>query len=123
MAISSHFRAGEQVNATLRSFVRLDMSANNQLIEMPRDEVTEIDAAETRDWIESLDAVASCAGAERARYLLQQLEARALQLGIRSLGPPYSAYRTSISLPPQPPHPRHPAPQQRTTPTARSTPP
>jgi hypothetical protein len=77
MAISSHFRAGQQVTATLRSFMRLDMSANNQLIEMRRDEVTEIDAADTRDWIGSLDPEPSYAGAERARYLLQQLEARA----------------------------------------------
>ena len=63
------------------------------------------DPAETREWLESLEAVTRNVGADRARYLLQQLEARAQQLGIGAHAPPYSAYRNTIALEDQAAHP------------------
>ena len=63
------------------------------------------DPAETRDWLESLEAVTRSVGNERGKYLLQQLDARAQELGIRTQQPPYSAYRNTISLQEQAAHP------------------
>jgi pyruvate dehydrogenase E1 component len=63
------------------------------------------DPAETREWLESLEAVVLRAGEARGRYLLQQLESQAQQLGIVANVPPYSAYRNTIPLEHQTPHP------------------
>jgi pyruvate dehydrogenase E1 component len=73
------------------------------------------DPAETRDWLEALEAVTRCVGAGRARYLLQQLETRAQQLGIGGHAPPYSAYRNTISLDDQAAHPGDVAMEERVT--------
>jgi pyruvate dehydrogenase E1 component len=56
------------------------------------------DPQETREWVESLEAVVRDAGSERGLYLLQQLEEQAQQLGIVSHVSPYSAYRNTIPL-------------------------
>ncbi len=52
----------------------------------------ETDAAETRDWLDALDAVLESAGPERARYLLTQLQLAAMRHGVATptgLNTPY----------------------------------
>jgi pyruvate dehydrogenase E1 component len=61
---------------------------------MPAD----LDPIETREWLESLDAVLQGAGGERAQFLIQQLEARLRESSSVALAQPYSAYRNSIPL-------------------------
>ena len=73
------------------------------------------DPAETLDWLESLEAVTRRVGPSRSKYLLQQLEARAQELGIRSLQPSYSAYRNTLSLEAQAAHPGDVALEERIT--------
>ena len=73
------------------------------------------DPAETLDWLESLEAVTRRVGPSRSKYLLQQLEARAQELGIRTLQPPYSAYRNTLSLEEQAAHPGDVALEERIT--------
>ena len=63
------------------------------------------DPEETRDWLQSLEAVVLHGGRARAAYLLKQLETQARQLGIVPNGLPYSAYRNSIPLELQRAHP------------------
>lgn len=58
----------------------------------------DIDPLETREWLESLDAVLAGAGSERAQFLIQRLEARLRDRGSVALAQPYSAYRNSIPL-------------------------
>ncbi len=79
------------------------------------DDAVDCDPAETRDWLESLEAVTRSVGSERGKYLLQQLEARAQELGIRTQQPPYSAYRNTISLQEQAAHPGNVAMEERIT--------
>jgi pyruvate dehydrogenase E1 component len=63
------------------------------------------DPEETRDWLESLQAVVLHAGQARGAYLLKQLEMQARRLGIVANVPPYSAYQNSIPLEHQAMHP------------------
>ncbi|HTH96396.1 MAG TPA: alpha-ketoglutarate dehydrogenase [Stellaceae bacterium] len=56
------------------------------------------DPGETKEWLESLDAVLRDAGPERGRFLLNQLEDRARELGILSSHQPFSAYRNTIPV-------------------------
>ena len=65
-----------------------------------RDPLTalEDDPFETREWLESLEAVVRVEGPQRARFLLDQLDERAQQLGIAPKAPRLSAYQNSISL-------------------------
>jgi pyruvate dehydrogenase E1 component len=81
----------------------------------PTDDAVDCDPAETRDWLESLEAVTRSVGNERGKYLLQQLDARAQELGIRTQQPPYSAYRNTISLQEQAAHPGDVAMEERIT--------
>src|SRR6516165_2814013 len=60
---------------------------------------------ETREWLESLESVVLRAGQARGLFLLKQLESQAQQLGIVAKVAPYSAYRNSIPLEHQIPHP------------------
>ena len=60
---------------------------------------------ETREWLESLDAVVEHGGLARGAYLLEQLEMRARQWGMLGNAPPYSAYQNSIPLERQATHP------------------
>jgi pyruvate dehydrogenase E1 component len=71
------------------------------------------DPAETRDWVDALDAVARAAGTDRARFLLQRLEEEAQHLGIVGIAPPYSAYRNTIPLERQGPYPGNLAMEER----------
>jgi pyruvate dehydrogenase E1 component len=63
------------------------------------------DPEETREWLESLEAVVLHRGHARGAYLLKQLEMQARQLGIGANAPPYSAYQNSIPLEHQTMHP------------------
>ena len=60
---------------------------NGQLNQVP-----DIDAEETREWIESVDDLISTGGPQRARYVLMRLEERARHRGVsvpRNLVTPY----------------------------------
>jgi pyruvate dehydrogenase E1 component len=72
------------------------------------------DPLETREWIESLEAVVERAGKERGIFLLQELQRQASELGL-TMQVPYSAYRNSISLEQQPAHPGDLAMEERIT--------
>ena len=56
------------------------------------------DPEETRDWIESLDAVIRVDEPARALFLLRQLDEHAKELGLVAAAAPFSAYRNTIPL-------------------------
>ncbi|MGH9677765.1 MAG: hypothetical protein ACRD36_11740, partial [Candidatus Acidiferrum sp.] len=49
---------------------------------------TDIDPAETKEWLDSLDGVLQTQGVDRARFLLTQLQNKALRSGVHI---PFSA--------------------------------
>ena len=51
-------------------------------------ELTELEAVETQEWLESLDYVLQSGGPERVRELLEKLEVHAYNSGVRM---PFSA--------------------------------
>jgi pyruvate dehydrogenase E1 component len=63
------------------------------------------DPGETREWLQSLEAMVHHAGPARAAYVLKQLEAHAQDLGVAAHAPPYSAYQNTIPLEQQTAHP------------------
>jgi pyruvate dehydrogenase E1 component len=66
---------------------------------------TDIDAEETRDWLESLDSVLRNDGADRARFLLERLVAQAGRVGA---SPPLGGttpYINTIAVDQEPPYP------------------
>jgi pyruvate dehydrogenase E1 component len=56
------------------------------------------DPEETRDWIESLDAVIRVEDSARALFLLRQLDEHAKELGLVAAAAPFSAYRNTIPI-------------------------
>jgi pyruvate dehydrogenase E1 component len=56
------------------------------------------DPEETRDWIESLDAVIRLEDSARALFLLRQLDEHAKELGLVAAAAPFSAYRNTIAI-------------------------
>src|SRR5580698_5029536 len=56
------------------------------------------DPEETRDWIESLDAVMRVDQPARALFLLRALDEHAKELGLVAAAAPFSAYRNTIAL-------------------------
>ena len=57
------------------------------------------DPVETREWLDSLEAVLQNAGGERAQFLIQQLESRLRERDDTAvLSQPYSAYRNTVPL-------------------------
>jgi pyruvate dehydrogenase E1 component len=56
------------------------------------------DPGETREWIESFDAVAPVQNPARARFLLRRLEEHAQERGLLAATAPYSAYRNTIPV-------------------------
>jgi hypothetical protein len=66
--------------------------------------VEDVDPLETREWMESFEAVVRHGGRARGLFLLQQLEQQAQHLGIASHIAPYSTYRNTIALDEQAPH-------------------
>jgi len=73
------------------------------------------DPIENQEWRDSFDAVIQREGAERAVFLLRQLEEHAREQGILSAQQPYSAYRNTIPVERQPPYPGDLALEQRIT--------
>ena len=73
------------------------------------------DRDETREWLESLEAVVREAGCERGQFLLKQLEQHARALGITAQVHPYSAYRNTLSIERQGPYPGDLAVEERIT--------
>jgi len=67
--------------------------------------LTDIDPAETQEWLESLDAVVHADGKERAQYLFDRLADHALTRGVQSARARITPYRNSISLQAQPAYP------------------
>jgi pyruvate dehydrogenase E1 component len=65
----------------------------------------DFDQTETLEWLESLESVVARAGGERALYLLEQLQARARELGLAPNAQPFSAYRNTIPEERQGPYP------------------
>src|ERR1700722_15640664 len=63
------------------------------------------DPLETREWLESLEAVVNKAGRERGRFLLKELEMHSQELGVAAPVAPYSSYQNTISLDQQAVHP------------------
>ena len=79
----SHDDTGEFVS----SQTGMSPLVNGQLNQVP-----DIDAEETREWIESVDDLISTGGPQRARYVLMRLEERARHRGVsvpRNLVTPY----------------------------------
>jgi pyruvate dehydrogenase E1 component len=85
------------------------------MIERPPTASEDSDPAETQEWLEALESVVQHCGEARGRFLLQRLEAQAQQMGIAAAGSAYSAYRNSISLEKQTPHPGDVAMEERIT--------
>jgi pyruvate dehydrogenase E1 component len=85
-------------------------------VDPPSDGLSEdCDPAETREWLDSLEAIIHHAGPSRAAFLLKHLEARARELGVGVHSPPYSAYQNTIPLEQQTPHPGDVALEERIT--------
>jgi pyruvate dehydrogenase E1 component len=61
-------------------------------------EASDSDPEETRDWIESLDAVIRVEDSSRALFLLRQLDEHAKELGLVAAAAPFSAYRNTIPI-------------------------
>ena len=66
---------------------------------------SDIDPAETADWLASLDSLLRQGGKDRLRFVLSALEERAKKLGVLPDALPFSPYRNTISLESQPPFP------------------
>lgn len=64
----------------------------------PPSAVVDIDIVETREWIESFDALIHAQDSTRALFLLRRLEEHAKELGLLSAAAPYSAYRNTAPL-------------------------
>src|SRR6204780_4832499 len=60
--------------------------------------VADSDVVETREWIDSFDALLRAQDATRALFLLRRLEEHAKELGLLPAAAPYSAYRNTLPL-------------------------
>ena len=56
------------------------------------------DPGETAEWLDALDSTLQHCGAERAQFLLEQLQAPARELGLERGAQPFSAYRNTLSV-------------------------
>ena len=65
----------------------------------------DIDAAETQEWLSSLDYVLKSKGPDRVRFLIEQLRDRAASEGIQSAEDTSTPYVNTIPLQDQPPFP------------------
>ena len=64
----------------------------------------DVDPGETREWLESLEAMVHMSAGSRG-LCAEKLEAHAQYLGVAAHAPPYSAYRNTIPLEQQMAHP------------------
>src|SRR6266404_6613174 len=79
------------------------------------DHVSDVDSIETKEWVDSLQAVVRECGPQRGLYLVNELEEQLRRQGIRSSVQPYSAYRNTIALDRQGPYPGDLALEERIT--------
>ena len=77
------------------------MDGELQKGELPVD----VDAAETQEWLESLDYVLKSKGADRVRFLIEQLRDRAAEEGIQSAEDTKTPYVNTIPVKDQPAFP------------------
>ncbi len=68
-------------------------------------QTTDVDPAETQEWLDSLEYVLGSRGPERAQYLLTMLEARALSEGVDIAKKLNTPYINTIHIDKQPPYP------------------
>ena len=68
-------------------------------------DLTDLDPAETREWLESLTSVFQRSGGERVEFILSALDRQARGTGLTSDPPPFSPYRNTIPVEKQPPFP------------------
>ena len=73
------------------------------------------DPVETREWLDSLASVVFHGGRSRGMHLLHALSLHARNLGLKADPAPYSAYRNTIPLTEQAPHPGDVALEERLT--------
>nr|WP_228533383.1 alpha-ketoglutarate dehydrogenase [Pseudomonas sp. UFMG81] len=64
----------------------------------PLDAALDSDPAETEEWCQALASTLAHCGAARARYLLQRLQAHALELGLEREAQAFSAYRNTLPV-------------------------
>src|SRR4026209_2857996 len=68
--------------AWLPAIIRLGLNAFPPGVEIPSmDRLQDIDPLETREWVDSLDAVLEIEGPERAHFILEQLVDKARRSG------------------------------------------
>ena len=77
------------------------------------------DPTETREWVESLEGVIHEEGANRAVFLLEELEDQLRRKGVRASVQPYSAYRNTIPVDKQGAYPGDLAIEERITSVVR----
>ena len=80
-----------------------------------RDRNADADPLETRDWLESLEAVIRHSGPERATFLLDEIEDHMREQGLRTSIQPFSAYRNTIPVEQQGAYPGDLAMEERIT--------
>src|ERR1700722_11729304 len=73
------------------------------------------DIVETREWLESFDALVRAQDPTRALFVLRRLEGHVQELGLRAPAGPYSAYRNTLPLARQGPYPGDLAVEERLT--------
>ena len=73
------------------------------------------DSVETREWLESFDALVRAQDPTRALFVLRRLEEHAKELGLLAPAAPYSAYRNTPPLARQPQYPGDLAIEERLT--------
>jgi pyruvate dehydrogenase E1 component len=62
------------------------------------DAALDSDPAETAEWCQALESSLAHCGPARARYLLQRLQAHALELGLEREAQAFSAYRNTLPV-------------------------
>jgi pyruvate dehydrogenase E1 component len=82
---------------------------------MPINRSADPDPLETREWLESFEAVVRESGPERGGFLLDCLEEHRRAQGLSTVAQPYSAYRNTIPLQKQGAHPGDLAIEERLT--------